>query len=364
MSTASLHRPGSMRAYADTLCDAIDRHLLDIEYTCVELAEDTDGSARAERWQTVALPFRLRRQRRLAPDLWHVLDGSRAYLAKVLPKDSTVVTAHDIIPWLQGQGRFDGQETVGRGSRMLWRNNARALQRASQVVCVSAATARDLHAHFEVSSDRCAVVHHPLRPSLRALTDIRSSKELPVRNEGIVLHVGNNAFYKNRRGVIELFAAMDACLARRLVMLGPPPNGDLLELVRSLALESRVAWVDDPDDTALADWYRRASLLLFPSLYEGYGWPVLEALSFGLPVVASDRGSLPEIAGAADSCLPLEDTVAIVRRCMGILRDPPGAARNVARQQQEALACDTERFARSMGAVYEAAMQTTSQAST
>lgn len=352
-----------MRAYADTLTAAIDRYLPNIAYTRVELAEDTDGSGRAERWQTVALPFRLRRQRRLAPDLWHILDGSRAYMTSVLPKGSTIVTAHDIIPWLQGLGRFEGQESVGNGSRTLWRKNARALQRANRVVCVSAATARDLDVHFQVPSERCAVVHHPLRPSLHALAGTRGGNGLLRRDEGIVLHVGNNAFYKNRKGVIELFAAMDAGVARQLVMLGPPPSGELLEVVRALALESRVTWVDDPADAALADCYRRASLLLFPSLYEGYGWPVLEALSFGLPVVASDRGSLPEVAGAAESCLPLEDTCAIVRRCMDILRDPPGAARDVESQQQQALACDAERFARGMGAVYAAAMQATTQAS-
>lgn len=352
-----------MRAYADTLGDAIDRFLPEIDCTRVELASETHGSPGGERWQTVAMPFRLRQQRALAPDLWHILDGSRAYMAAALPKARTVVTAHDIIPWLQGLRKFPESAPVGWASRPLWRANARAMRKFERVICDSCSTAEDVTSHFSVAATSCGIVPLPVRPTLRLLMEASREHEFNDRAEGIVLHVGNNAFYKNRRGVIELFAAMDVNFARRLVLLGPPPNGDLLELVRSLALESRVAWVDDPNDAALVDWYRRASLLLFPSLYEGYGWPVLEALSFGLPVVASDRGSLPEIAGAADSCLPLEDTAGIVRRCMQILRDPPGAARDVARQQQEALACDTERFARSMGAVYEAAMQTTTQAS-
>ena len=119
VSTAALARPGSMRAYAETLVQALAAHAPDIDPELVELDPEPLPSQWGQRLQTLLMPAMAWRQRKRAPDLWHVLDGSRAYVAPFLGPAPVLVTVHDIIPWLQAEGRFPGSPPVGPGARWL-----------------------------------------------------------------------------------------------------------------------------------------------------------------------------------------------------------------------------------------------------
>jgi glycosyltransferase involved in cell wall biosynthesis len=91
----------------------------------------------------------------------------------------------------------------------------------------------------------------------------------------------------------------------RLVLAGPAPEPELRALASVPTLEPRVSFVVDPDDEELAELYNGATLFLFPSIYEGFGWPPLEAAYYGCPVVCSRAASLPEVVGdAALMCDP------------------------------------------------------------
>jgi glycosyltransferase involved in cell wall biosynthesis len=111
--------------------------------------------------------------------------------------------------------------------------------------------------------------------------------------------VGNNGFYKNRVGVLRVFARVAERSEARMVMAGAEPTPQLRELVEALGLHGRVSFVVEPTNEAIASLYRGACVLLFPSLYEGFGLPILEAMAAGCPVVCSRTGSLPEVAGDA-----------------------------------------------------------------
>jgi glycosyltransferase involved in cell wall biosynthesis len=216
-----------------------------------------------------------------------------------------VVTAHDVIPCLQAQGRFVGAPLVGGAARLLWRMNGSVLRRADRVHCVSAHTAGDLSVALGVKPARCVVAGLPLRPDLSALGPVVVDPAMRVN--GRVLHVGNNSFYKNRTQVLRIFARMDVSVACELLMLGPPPTAALQALVSELGLQSRVRWVIDPQVERLREAYLSAHLMLFPSCYEGFGWPALEAMVHGCPLLASDQGSLPEVVGQGGRCLALDD---------------------------------------------------------
>jgi glycosyltransferase involved in cell wall biosynthesis len=352
VATHAPDRPGSMAAYAETLADALARHAPEVDVVLAPLDAESANGRWASRWRTLTLPWRARALRALQPDVWHVLDGSRAYLSPGLGPKPIVVTVHDVIPALQMQGRFTGVATPGIASRWLWKRNGAALRKATALACVSRCTRADAH-HLFATPGTADVVPNPLRSALAALVDDDAHDDW--RDAGMLLHVGNNAFYKHRAQVLRTFAALDPALARRLVMVGARPTAELLELAATLRLSERVHWVEDVDEQRLVEHYRRASVLLFPSLYEGYGWPVLEAMAFGLPVVCSDRGSLPEVAGDAAVVVPADDTAAQAQAVERLLRDPVQAAALAARGLLRAREFDARRFARAMADLYRQA---------
>lgn len=304
LCTARHRDPGSMRAFADAVLAALDQQA-QVEANLFEIADASDAGVLAARMETLLLPVRAFGRRRHRPDVWHILDGSRAYIGLALGAGRLVVTAHDVIPCLQAQGQFVGAPPVSRSARALWRLNGRVFRRANRVHCVSGHTAADLSRTLGVSTARCEVAGLPLRPDLSALGPvvIDSAARVPGR----VMHVGNNSFYKNRTQVLRVFARMDASVAGQLLMLGPSPTAGLQSLVSELGLQSRVRWVIDPAVACLRATYLSAQLMLFPSCYEGFGWPALEAMVHGCPLLASDQGSLPEVVGQGGRCLALDD---------------------------------------------------------
>ncbi len=355
VSTAASEQPGSMRAYADTLKQALELHALDIDAQLLELAPTTASGAIAQRLQLLTLPLKARFRGGRAPDVWHVLDGSRAYVACGLRRAPVVVTVHDIIPWLQAQGRFAGAPAIGAAARWLWRRNARAMRNAAALVCVSHSTESNARESFGVVTQACHVVASPLP---RGLSDELGRSSKVQREAGIMLHVGHDGFYKNRAQALRIFARLERTVAGQLVMIGPPPTAALLALAGELGVTDRVRWLGDADDADLADWYRRAALLVFPSLYEGYGWPVLEAMAFGLPVVCSNAGSLPEVAGDVVPCVAPDDIDGFVAHIEPLLREPALAAAASAAGLRRAAEFSSERFAREMSAVYRSAAAT------
>jgi glycosyltransferase involved in cell wall biosynthesis len=341
-----------MRAYADTLIDAMARHAPEMRLELVELDPEPASGLWRQRLQTVTLPARAWLQRRRAPDLWHVLDGSRAFVARTLGSKPVVITVHDIIPWLQGNGRFENAPSLGHAARSLWRSNGRALREAELLVCVSAATERDIQREVSVPPMKSRVVHHILRPSM---VDRLESTARIERQRGLVLHVGNNGFYKNRDGVLRIFSRLEPGVASRLVMAGPRPDARQLALAQSLGISDRIEWMENPNDDSLAAAYRRASVLLFPSLYEGFGWPVLEAMAFGLPVVASDAGSIREVAGDAAEFLPVDDEAALAAAVRRLLESARAAETAAVRGLARAADFNSAAFARQMRDAYRLA---------
>jgi glycosyltransferase involved in cell wall biosynthesis len=342
VSTAAVGQPGSMRAYAETVAFAIARHAPEIDVELVELDPDPPRGAWRRRLSTLMIPVRAWRQRRRSPDLWHVLDGSRAFLASALGPRPKLVTMHDMIPWLQGSDRLAQVDRAGSASRNLWKRNARALRTVEEVLCISEATRSDVISQFRTDPARTRTLHNPLRPDLAALLP---AVQGVARRPGRVLHVGNNAPYKNRAGVLKLFARLPSSIATELAMCGPAPGSDLLELAQGLGISNRIEWIVDLDDKRLAREYAQASLLPFPSLYEGFGWPVLEAMAFGLPVVASDAPALREVIGAAAPCIGVDDEAAWTSASLELLQSPQAAATAARLGRDRATAFGIEAFA-------------------
>ncbi|WP_199688145.1 glycosyltransferase family 4 protein [Noviherbaspirillum sedimenti] len=132
--------------------------------------------------------------------------------------------------------------------------------------------------------------------------------------------VGNRKAHKNEQRLLRAFAAADIALDIRLLFTGPE-GGGLADLARELGVEGRVVFLGKVTEVQLPSIYRSAIALVFPTLYEGFGLPVVEAMASGTPVVTSNVTSLPEVAGDAAILVDPLDEVAIADGIKRVVTD-------------------------------------------
>jgi glycosyltransferase involved in cell wall biosynthesis len=301
-------------------------------------------------WLLPMGPLRIRRR---ACDLVHLLDGSYAYLLDREYAVPVTATVHDLIPVLQRCEHL-GAEAPSRLAGQLTRSSLRGLARCSRLLCVSANTNTDLLRMTSLDGARVDIVQNPLDASFLAASQ-RERKQLPadlVVLTPTILHVGNNAHYKNRPAVVRIFARIRSSVDARLVMAGPPPTLEVRQLVAKLGLQDLVVFVAVSDDAQLVELYSGASVFLFPSLYEGFGWPPLEAMACGCPVVCSDAASLPEVVGDAALTAPVEEEEQLAEHCLALLTDPLRAEEYSRRGREWARQFTPERMQREIAAFY------------
>lgn len=200
-----------------------------------------------------------------------------------------VITVHDMIHEIF-PASFPRGDTTSR-------RKLAAARRADHIICVSHCTKRDLLERYHLPEDRVSVIYHgcdELPAGGPAVTDL-------VGNCEYLLYVGSRTGYKNFSGLLHAFAASSWLRSNfRLVCFG---GGQLtaderMTMQRLGISELSVVHVGGGDDR-LATLYRNASAFVYPSLYEGFGIPPLEAMSVGCPVICSQRSSIPEVVGDA-----------------------------------------------------------------
>ncbi|MFL6255481.1 MAG: glycosyltransferase family 4 protein [Pyrinomonadaceae bacterium] len=171
----------------------------------------------------------------------------------------------------------------------------RALHGADRLICISENTRDDLLERYPALADRVHVTH-----LASSIDESMSRGPEPVPRRPFFLYVGFRAAYKNFGLLLSAFARIaptrpDAALC----VVGAPLTEEEQRRVSELGLGGRLELFEHPTDAHLAKLYRSSVALVYPSLYEGFGIPPLEAMSCGTPVVASDRSSLPEVVGDA-----------------------------------------------------------------
>jgi glycosyltransferase involved in cell wall biosynthesis len=194
----------------------------------------------------------------------------------------------------------------------------RLYQRADMVICVSESARRDLIEIYGVDESRTRLVHHGVTP-------VAENAAEPGNGEGrpYVLYVGWRRAYKNFLALVRAFAAAGVARHMRLVVAG---GGEWSAAERAtiteLRLEDRVVLLERVDEAELGDIYSGASLFVYPSLYEGFGLPPLEAMSAGCPVLVSRSSSLPEICGQAAHYFDPADERSLEQELGRLLSDP------------------------------------------
>jgi glycosyltransferase involved in cell wall biosynthesis len=273
--------------------------------------------------------------RRQAADVFHVVDHAYAHLARWAPPGQTVVTCHDLM-LLHAE-----REDIGfRGSGpAVWRFRwfTSHLRRAAVVVCDSAATADDVVELVGVAPSRVRVIPLGIGAAFSG-AHVEAQREArrrvdPTRTKRIVIHVSTGGPYKN---VDTTLRVIDALRSRGidplLVRVGAPLADEHRALARQLGLLEAIREFQGIPDSELAALYGAADVLLFPSLWEGFGWPPLEALASGTPsVVAAECRSVVDLVGDAALVAPGRDVAGLTNAVERILTDPGLASQLVGR---------------------------------
>ena len=340
---------GSMAAFAEMVSRGVSTVPSGWETSFCDLFDPRGGTAM---WNHHL--WRLKNARRILAahpaDLYHWLDGSMAAFIPMALRRRSVVTVHDLIPLRQLRGELPGKPSLP--AAWIIRRGIRALRGCAGLCAVSQATRADLArlAGIEKGVEMIPVSFRTLPPP-----EPLPGFELPAK---FIFHLGNNATYKNRIGVVQAFARLRDCGDLHLVLAGPPPSPELRAAVAGL---DRVHVVGPVADGQLGWLYRSATLLLFPSRFEGYGSPVLEAMALGCPVVCSTAPALVEVAGDAALFAPAEDADAMAVQCRRLLSDDHLRREQIARGLARAAAFDVASMGRSLVEWYRHAMNALEQ---
>ncbi len=297
--------------------------------------------------------------RRLRADLFHVVDHGQAFLVPSLDPIRTVVTCHDVILLVLASGRL-GRTPVPAVATRILRYSLRCMTKAAAVISPSEQTRRDLAKLAGFDPARVTVIPSGLDPGLRPMTEARglTRARWGLGDGPLVLHVGYTGFYKNVEGVLRVVARLRrGGVAVTLVRAGERLRPRQRALAACLGIESAVRDLGPLSSGDLAALYTSADLLLFPSLYEGFGWPPLEAMACGLPVVSSRAGALPEVIGDAALTAEPEDIEGLSDQAAAVLSDGALAGALRARGLARAKLFTWEQSAARVSRVYERVLE-------
>ncbi len=277
-------------------------------------------------------PWQLKRKLTTGVDLVHICDHSNAMYAAHVRQCPTVVTCHDL---LAVRGAL-GEETdcpASATGKYLQRWVVSGLRKATAVACASPATLRDAQRVVRQDEGRpqLLLIHHGINYPYRPQAAERA-RPLLSRIEGLdlerpfALHVGSNLRMKNREGVLRIFALTKNDWNGQLVFAGQKLTSELRSLGEELGVLDRVVEVDGPDNDLLEALYSSAMVLLYPSRFEGFGWPIIEAQACGCPVICSNREPMSEVGGEGALTAEVEDEPAMARALLE-LTEPAVRAR-------------------------------------
>jgi glycosyltransferase involved in cell wall biosynthesis len=286
---------------------------------------------------------------RFAPgaDVYHFPN----FIIPPLPKGpKAVVNIHDLC-FLSCPETMEPKNRAYLTSQM-----PRTLKRADHILTISQTMADQLREAFDLPEDRVTATLLGPPPALADLPE--AEEEACLRRLGIdgpfLLHVGTLEPRKNHRFLFRVFEELKS-FDGTLVLCGMRGWQDepILQAMADSPCADRIRHLNYVSDSDLVALYRRAEALVFPSLYEGFGLPPVEAMRQGCPVVCSDGGSLPEVVGEAGEVLPLEDPRQWAETVESLLARPDLRAKRINAGHQRAGQFSWRRCAEQTWAVYE-----------
>ncbi|WP_424494958.1 glycosyltransferase family 4 protein [Salinimicrobium sp. GXAS 041] len=215
---------------------------------------------------------------------------------------------------------FMAQKSVGGGfeeNRLKWSGKIyqwfirRGFNRGNNFICISENTRQDLMSFLSTPPNMCDVIYNGLNQDFKfadpeeARLEVSAELKLPLQN-GFILHVGGNHFYKNRKGILKIYDCWrgEAKNIFPLLFVGAGPDEEMKILLKQYEFSDDVFFATKVGDELLKTCYQAASVLLFPSIEEGFGWPIAEAMASGCPVITTQKAPMTEVGGNAATYIP------------------------------------------------------------
>ncbi len=270
-----------------------------------------------ERYSSIGHGIQLARQLALLGHLIHMPNQHFARWVLWL-NQPIIVTVHDLVRIAFPYANESWISAMGLAL------DRRGIRKAAHLICVSEATKRDLMHHLAIPEEKMTVIYNGVDHSVfKPCHEQNSSCFRPP----YLLYVGSERPRKNLRVLLHAFSLIKKqgppFDSLKLLKVGPAGRSDVfrkatLEEARRLGIENELHFAEHLSDQDLAIAYSNALALVFPSLYEGFGLPIVEAMACGCPVITSNVSSLPEIAGSAALLVDPKDGAALAdaMRCV------------------------------------------------
>ena len=260
-------------------------------------------------------------------DIFHIIDHTNGHVAYWLKRSGkpVVITCHDLVQYvypeiLKNQSRFPAL------SMAVWQYSVKAMKIADRTIAVSTNTAKDITNWLNIAPKQIAVVPNGVESEFRSLSPeiVNNWRQQYVNSpeEICLLNVGSNHQRKNILTVLKVVQAIaDRGLPVRLWKIGDDFTVEQKQFIGDRALNKYITFLGKPDREALIRFYNAADIMLAPSLYEGFGLTILEAMACGTPVITSNVSSLPEVAGDAAILVNPMDVEAMTKAILRLQKD-------------------------------------------
>lgn len=223
----------------------------------------------------------------------------------LVKKRKHVVHCHDFLALKSALGMIPENPTSRTGK---WYQDyiRKGFSKGRNFISISQKTQQDLHELHLGNITNSAVCYNGLSRPFFFIPQ-ESSRELLERElrvdlyNGYIMHIGGNQYYKNRKGVLEIYETWRNLYQTKmpLVLIGEKPSDELYDIREKSPFKKDIHFITDLADEHINNAYSGANCLLFPSLDEGFGWPIIEAMASGCPVITTNQAPMNEVGGIA-----------------------------------------------------------------
>lgn len=310
------------------------------------------------------------RLRELDADIFHIIDHSDGYLSGWLQQAQrpNVVTCHDLINLVKPE-TFKGRARFPLISMTAWRWGVEGMRQADHVISVSSHTQQDVINQLGIAPQAITVVYNAVDSVFRC---VPSDTVQAVRHQyGLapdrfcLLNVGSNNVRKNISAILAVVKKLkDSEVPVRFWKAGADFNEEQKQFIQSQGLTSDVTYLGQPDEATLVQLYNAADCLIAPSLYEGFGLTLLEAMACGTAVVAANVSAMPEVVGDAAILVDPVDVEAIAQAVRRLYARPDERQALVCRGLDRARRFTWKNTAEQVAQIYERVLNQVPSATT